>query len=80
MTGKLVFNQIPCTHKKKYTCISTDKYFLDAFICSLGEQMPALRVMSGNDDQYNAAYNRDEPEVLDVAFLNSTDPNEFLVS
>ena len=42
--------------------------------------MPALRVMSGNDNQYNAAYNRDEPEIVSVAFLNSTDPNEFLVS
>ncbi|KAE8784536.1 tonoplast ABC transporter IDI7 [Hordeum vulgare] len=31
-----------------------------------------------NDDQYNAAYNRDDPETVDVAFLNSSDPNEFL--
>ncbi|KAI4985565.1 hypothetical protein ZWY2020_018195 [Hordeum vulgare] len=44
----------------------------------LGEQMPALRLTSGNDDQYNAAYNRDDPETIDVAFLNSSDPNEFL--
>ncbi|KAE8785197.1 replication protein A 70 kDa DNA-binding subunit-like [Hordeum vulgare] len=44
----------------------------------LGEQMPALRLTSGNDDQYNAAYNRDDPETVDVAFLNSSDPNEFL--
>ncbi|KAE8816522.1 tonoplast ABC transporter IDI7 [Hordeum vulgare] len=44
----------------------------------LGEQMPALRLTSGNDDQYNAAYNRDDPETVDVAYLNSSDPNEFL--
>ncbi|KAE8777120.1 hypothetical protein D1007_50085 [Hordeum vulgare] len=44
----------------------------------LGEQMPALRLTSGNDDQYNAAYNRDDPKTVDVAFLNSGDPNEFL--
>ncbi|KAE8819387.1 tonoplast ABC transporter IDI7 [Hordeum vulgare] len=41
--------------------------------------MPALRLTSGNDDQYNAAYNKDDPETVDVAFLNSSDPNEFLV-
>ncbi|KAE8804994.1 hypothetical protein D1007_19016 [Hordeum vulgare] len=49
----------------------------DSFI-GLGEQMPALRLTSGNDDRYNAAYNRDDPESIDVAFLNSSDPNEFL--
>ncbi|KAI5021646.1 hypothetical protein ZWY2020_058376 [Hordeum vulgare] len=47
-------------------------------VTGLGEQMPALRLTSGNDDQYNAAYNRDDPETIDVAFLNSSDPNEFL--
>ncbi|KAE8812410.1 hypothetical protein D1007_10530 [Hordeum vulgare] len=36
------------------------------------------RLTSANDDQYNAAYNRDDPETVDVAFLNSSDPNEFL--
>lgn len=44
----------------------------------LGQQMPAIKVMSAYNDQYNAAANRTEPEIVSVEFLNSTDPNEFL--
>jgi hypothetical protein len=42
--------------------------------------MPAIAVMAAYNDQYNASLNRNEPESVNIEFLNSTDPNEFLVS
>ena len=42
--------------------------------------MPAVTVMSAYNDQYNAALNRTEPEIVPIEFLNSTYPNEFIVS
>ena len=42
--------------------------------------MPAVTVMSTYNDQYNAALYRAEPEIVPIEFLNSTNPNEFLVS
>ena len=59
-----LFNELPCTHNSKYTSTCTDTYILGNFTYSIGEQMPALRIMSGNNDQYSATYNRNEPETV----------------
>lgn len=49
------------------------------FLNRLGLQLPSLRWMTAEEDQYTVAFKRSEPETVTVKYLLETDPYEYLV-
>jgi hypothetical protein len=45
----------------------------------LGLQLPAITWMAAQDDQYSIAFQKARPENVQISYLLSTDPNDYLV-